>query len=315
MRLSAMFLGEQAAARSSALRRTPARTQIRIGAPTIARADGLAGALLRSAAWKRVKWSSGCHCISGAGAAAGCRESATDSAAPRPGSAAAAIEQRCRAGAREGLARPPGTRRIGRFQLEYAGAGRLRRRPRRGLHVRHRASGGVDAEVRVRAANGEHIKVKYGEVILNGEVPAEIAATRLLNGPGLPHRPHERSQRPLPRVPAAAAAGAAMPGRERARARSACRARTRSRSSRSRTRVIERPIKGDKIEGSKDQGWAWYELDTIDPRPADRRRAEVDALRLMAILLAHWDNKGPNQKLICPPGASGLTGPAAHRWR
>jgi hypothetical protein len=30
----------------------------------------------------------------------------------------------------------------------------------------------------------------------------------------------------------------------------------------------------------------------------------VDALRLMAIVLAHWDNKGANQRLVCPPGAA-----------
>ena len=31
--------------------------------------------------------------------------------------------------------------------------------------------------------------------------------------------------------------------------------------------------------------------------------AEVDALRLLAAFLAHWDNKAENQRLICPPGA------------
>jgi hypothetical protein len=31
-------------------------------------------------------------------------------------------------------------------------------------------------------------------------------------------------------------------------------------------------------------------------------------LRLVAILLAHWDNKGANQKLICPPDAEAPDG-------
>ena len=28
----------------------------------------------------------------------------------------------------------------------------------------------------------------------------------------------------------------------------------------------------------------------------------MDALRLMAVFLSHWDNKAPNQRLLCPPG-------------
>ena len=32
------------------------------------------------------------------------------------------------------------------------------------------------------------------------------------------------------------------------------------------TAVIERRLDGRKIEGTDDQGWAWYELDKIDPR-------------------------------------------------
>ena len=67
--------------------------------------------------------------------------------------------------------------------------------------------------------------------------------------------------------------------------------------------VIERPLEGDKIEATKDQGWTWDELDKIDPKAGGSSRAEVDALRLIAILLAHWDNKGANQRLLCPPGA------------
>jgi hypothetical protein len=67
--------------------------------------------------------------------------------------------------------------------------------------------------------------------------------------------------------------------------------------------VIEQPIEGKKIEASDDQGWSWYELDRLDPKVGGASRAEVDALRLVAVLLAHWDNKGANQKLICPPGA------------
>jgi hypothetical protein len=75
--------------------------------------------------------------------------------------------------------------------------------------------------------------------------------------------------------------------------------------------LIERPIEGDKIQAEKDQGWSWYELDEIDPRAGGSSRAEVDALRLMAVLLAHWDNKGANQKLLCPEGKSRPDGSCA----
>ena len=66
--------------------------------------------------------------------------------------------------------------------------------------------------------------------------------------------------------------------------------------------IIERRIAGTVIEGRDDQGWSWYELDRIDPSRGGARRAEIDALRLMAVILAHWDNKGENQRLLCPSG-------------
>ena len=75
--------------------------------------------------------------------------------------------------------------------------------------------------------------------------------------------------------------------------------------------VIERRIEGRKIEGTPDQGWAWFELNKVDPARGGSPRAEVDALRLMAVLLAHWDNKAENQRLVCPPGADGPDGTCA----
>ena len=66
--------------------------------------------------------------------------------------------------------------------------------------------------------------------------------------------------------------------------------------------VIERRLDGTIIEAFEDQGWSWYELDRIDASRGGATRAEIDALRLVAILLAHWDNKGANQRLICPAG-------------
>jgi hypothetical protein len=79
--------------------------------------------------------------------------------------------------------------------------------------------------------------------------------------------------------------------------------------------VIERRLAGRRIEAFPDQGWAWYELDRIDPSKGGSPRAEVDALKILAAFLAHWDNKAENQRLICPAGSErpdgGCAGPLA----
>ena len=51
-------------------------------------------------------------------------------------------------------------------------------------------------------------------------------------------------------------------------------------------------------------GWAWYELAQVDARRGGSSRAELDALRLMAVFLAHWDNKAENQRLVCQGGVT-----------
>jgi hypothetical protein len=63
--------------------------------------------------------------------------------------------------------------------------------------------------------------------------------------------------------------------------------------------AVERKLKGDGVEAGGEKGWAFYELAKIDPARGGASRAEVDALRLMAVFLNHWDNKGPNQRLVC----------------
>jgi len=49
------------------------------------------------------------------------------------------------------------------------------------------------------------------------------------------------------------------------------------------------------------EGWSWNELSAIDPAAGGATHAEVDAFRLMAMFLNHWDNKASNQRLVCPP--------------
>jgi hypothetical protein len=68
--------------------------------------------------------------------------------------------------------------------------------------------------------------------------------------------------------------------------------------------TIERRFEGAEITDGDEEGWPWFELDAVDTARG-ATRAERDALRLAALLLAHWDNKASNQRLLClaEPGA------------
>jgi hypothetical protein len=160
--------------------------------------------------------------------------------------------------------------------------------------------GGTTPKFYCTLDSGDIVKVKYGPS--NPELAGEVAATRLLHALGFPaDRMYVTNSvrcwgcPPFPYVALqcierTGATGPCTMGASEARAVIFPRA------------VVERPLKGRKIEASIDQGWSWFELDRLDPRRGGSTRAEVDALRLMAILLAHWDNKGPNQRLVCPEG-------------
>jgi hypothetical protein len=67
--------------------------------------------------------------------------------------------------------------------------------------------------------------------------------------------------------------------------------------------AIERRLDGRRLESTPDQGWAWYEIDQIDEAAGGSPKAHVDGLKLLAVLLAHWDNKAENQRLLCVPDA------------
>ena len=69
--------------------------------------------------------------------------------------------------------------------------------------------------------------------------------------------------------------------------------------------AVERRFNGTPIEANGRSGWAWFELDDIDSSRG-ASRDERDALRLAALLIAHWDNKAENQRLTClTPGSTG----------
>ena len=160
--------------------------------------------------------------------------------------------------------------------------------------------GGLTPKFNCQLADGSTVKVKYG--LSNAELYAEVAATRLLSALGFPaDRMYVvRSVRcaGCPRFPYRALRCLAATGRQWP-----CfpggvdfdESRTFDPA------VIERRLVGRKIEALPDQGWAWFELNAVDPSSGGSSRAEVDALKLLAVFLAHWDNKAENQRLICRP--------------
>jgi hypothetical protein len=61
---------------------------------------------------------------------------------------------------------------------------------------------------------------------------------------------------------------------------------------------IERKSEREAIETDQGRGWAWHELAKVPTAS----RTHADALTLMAVFLAHWDNKPENQRLVCLSG-------------
>jgi hypothetical protein len=144
-----------------------------------------------------------------------------------------------------------------------------------------------------RLANGDDIKVKYGRE--NGEVYAEVAATRLLWALGF-------------------GADAMYPVRIRC---TGCPDET-GKVDPTRVRefeiaAIERKMPGRELTASGGGGWSWKELDAVDSRRGGAPRAHRDALKLLAAMLQHTDNKKEQQRLLCldetSPAAAGAPGP------
>jgi hypothetical protein len=63
--------------------------------------------------------------------------------------------------------------------------------------------------------------------------------------------------------------------------------------------AVEQKFDAPAIESADQEGWGFYELDRIDPAREGAPREQVDALRLLAVFLAHWDNKAENQRMVC----------------
>ena len=157
---------------------------------------------------------------------------------------------------------------------------------------RNKGPSGTTPKFSCVLADGSVIKVKYG---LNPEIQAEVAATRLLDRLGYPadhvvivdrlrcygcpRYPFEATQvltslRSPDILPLQGFAGGYSDFTAVA---------------------VEQRFPAPAIETDAIEGWEWRELRKVTRAPP----ADVDALRLLAMFLAHWDNKSTNQRLVC----------------
>lgn len=162
---------------------------------------------------------------------------------------------------------------------------------------------GTSAKFDCLLADGEVVKIKYGR---NPELAAEVAATRLLSALGFPAdrmsvAPRVRCDG-CPRDPFLAMRLLQLAGLH---GRYPAQGSDRGYSDFEWV-AVERKYPGAAIEPPGAKGWAWWELDAVD---AGADRADLDALRLLAVFLAHWDNKAENQRLVCLDPPAGVNRP------
>ena len=142
-----------------------------------------------------------------------------------------------------------------------------------------------------RLASGETVKVKYGQV--NAEVYGEVAGTRFFWALGF------GTDRQYP-VRVTCRNCSSDPWRNHAAEPGAVHT--------FHPAIIERKAEGTPIQVKrKNDGWEWWELQTVDERLGGAPRAHVDALRLLAAFIQHTDNKDEQQRLNCLPGGVQLS--------
>ncbi len=67
-------------------------------------------------------------------------------------------------------------------------------------------------------------------------------------------------------------------------------------------------MSGTSIEVKPEQGWAWPELDLVDPAQGGAPQAQRDALKLLAVMIQHSDSKAAQQRIVCPSEKAGENG-------
>ena len=156
--------------------------------------------------------------------------------------------------------------------------------------------GGTTPKFDCELETGEEVRIKYG----NGpEAPAEVAATRLLRalGFGADDVTLVRQLRcyGCPKEPFSVMKAAEITRTEPLLERVV------SYDSYEEFEwvALERKMAARPIETDTVEGWSFFELDAVQASSGGAPRAHVDGLRLMAVLLAHWDNKSENQRMVC----------------
>jgi hypothetical protein len=147
--------------------------------------------------------------------------------------------------------------------------------------------GGNSPKFACTIAPGDSVKVKYGSS--NGEVVAEVAATRLVWALGF------AVDRMYPVDVVCEGCPSTMAGTRLADGSLLVTPAT-----------IERRYPAPSAAGV-DDGWAWRELDLVSEEDGGASRAERDALKLLAVFLQHTDTKMPQQRIVCVDHASGFS--------
>jgi len=75
--------------------------------------------------------------------------------------------------------------------------------------------------------------------------------------------------------------------------------------------VLEEKYDGKKIEAKDSQGWSFEEIRHDFAGEGGASLAEIDALKLVAVLMKYADSKAANQRLVCLPGAMDDNGTCA----
>lgn len=127
----------------------------------------------------------------------------------------------------------------------------------------------------------DHVKVKFGQD--NGEVYAEVAATRLLWALGF------GADRMYPVRVVCRGCPSTLGGRPYGS--------TKDRFFDHAT--IERKMPGHEIVTREIEGWSWNELDLVDEAAGGAPKSQRDALKLLAAMIQHTDSKPEQQRLAC----------------
>jgi len=156
--------------------------------------------------------------------------------------------------------------------------------------------GGTTPKFHCLLDSGAEIRAKYG---LGGEIPAEAAATRLLSVLGFGADAVTLVERlrcyGCPKEPFVTMKIAEKTGTRGVLEHVV----DHGKYEEFEWVATEQKFEGHAIETPDKEGWGFFELDMVDASKGGSPRAQVDALRLIAVFLAHWDNKANNQRLVC----------------